>query len=138
MSFLFGTHVTPLLAQVTPSLMPVIESYEPTSLLKDVIAWAIIAAALLCIVFIFIGGISFILSGGNEEKVKQAVGTIRYAIIGLVVVVISVALVNLLTFIFKVPFKVVDYSEIMTRIRSIGNVFQNQPQGYPSEQDYSQ
>lgn len=65
-----------------------------TDLINKGIAYAIIVAGFLSVVFIFIGGISFILSGGQEEKIKQAVSTIRYAIIGLIITVLSVIIVN--------------------------------------------
>ena len=65
-----------------------------TELVNKGIAYAIIVAGFLSVVFIFIGGISFILSGGQEEKIKQAVSTIRYAIIGLIVTVLAVIIVN--------------------------------------------
>jgi len=121
---LFGTNIVPLtFAQSTPGVLPIIEGYDPVELIKEAIAWAIIFAGVLCIVFIFIGGISFILSGGQDEKIKQAVGTIRYAIIGLIIVILSVTLVNLVTFIFKVPFDFVDYREILDKVRSLSTIF---------------
>jgi uncharacterized membrane protein required for colicin V production len=121
---LFGANLYSMqLAQFTPGVLTTIEGYEPVSLIKELIAWAIIFAAVLCIVFIFIGGISFILSGGQDEKIKQAVGTIRYAIIGLIIVILSVTLVNLITFIFKVPFDFVDYREILDKVKSLSTIF---------------
>lgn len=57
------------------------------------VAYALLIAGFLSVVFIFYGGISFILSGGKDEKVKSAVNTIRYAIIGLVVVIFSFTIV---------------------------------------------
>ena len=124
MNFLFGLHNSPfLIAQGSTGIVPIIEGYDPVLLIKDAIAWAIIAAIVLAIVFIFVGGISFILSGGQEEKVKQAVSTIRYAIIGLVVVILSVTLVNLITFIFKIPFQFVDYREILDKVYSLSSFF---------------
>ena len=123
---LFGAPIEtskPLIAQFTSGVLPVIEGYEPVSLIKEAIAWSIIAAGVLCIVFIFIGGISFILSGGQDEKIKQAVSTIRYAIIGLVIVILSVTMVNIITFIFKVPFDFVDYREILDKVKSLSQVF---------------
>jgi len=112
------------IAQVAnPGVLNVIEAYEPANVVKEAIVWGIIFAIILCIVFIFIGGISFILSGGQDEKIKQAVSTIRYAIIGLVIVILSVTLVNLITFIFQVPFDFVDYREIFDRIRDISSIF---------------
>ena len=48
------------------------------------------------IVFIFIGGITFILSGNQEDKIKQAMGTIRYAIFGFFISIFSVFIVSIL------------------------------------------
>ena len=118
------------LAQYTPDILPTIEGYEPISLVKDVIAWAIIAAGALCIAFIVVGGISFILSGGQEDKIKQAVNTIRYAIIGFIVVLLSVFMVSVITYVFQIP-KFIEYRDVYDKIKGIGNLFQPR-----SESDY--
>lgn len=64
------------------------------------VAIAIILAGVLSVFYIFVGGISFILSGGQEEKIKQAVHTIRYAIIGLIVTILSVTIIKIVGLIF--------------------------------------
>jgi hypothetical protein len=76
------------------SIADAIESQELLPIINRGIAYAIIIAGFLSVVFIFIGGISFILSGGQEDKIKQAVSTIRYAIIGLIVTVLAVVIVS--------------------------------------------
>jgi len=58
------------------------------------LAYAIIIAGFLSVVFIFFGGFSFILSGGQEDKIKAAVSTIRYAIIGLVVTILATVIIG--------------------------------------------
>ena len=78
------------------SLISDTQNISLPELINKGIAYAIIVAGFLSVVFIFIGGISFILSGGKEEKIKQAVSTIRYAIIGLIVTILSVIIVNAL------------------------------------------
>jgi hypothetical protein len=70
------------------------QSYEVLEIVNRGFAYAIIIAGFLSVIFIFVGGISFILSGGAEEKIKQAVSTIRYAIIGLIVTVLAVVIVG--------------------------------------------
>jgi cytochrome bd-type quinol oxidase subunit 2 len=75
------------------SVLDVAQQYDALEVINRAIAYAIIIAGFLSVVFIFFGGISFILSGGAEDKIKQAVSTIRYAIIGLVVTMLSVAIV---------------------------------------------
>jgi hypothetical protein len=64
------------------------------------IALAIIVAGTLSVFYIFYGGISFILSGGQEDKIKMAVHTIRYAIIGLIVTIFSVTIIKILGLVF--------------------------------------
>ncbi len=64
------------------------------------VAIAIILAAGLSVFYIFVGGISFILSGGQEDKIRQAIHTIRYAIIGLIVTILSVTIIKIVGFIF--------------------------------------
>lgn len=76
------------------TIMDAAQNYDVVEIINRGIAYAIIVAGFLSIVFIFFGGISFILSGGQEDKIKQAVSTIRYAIIGLVVTILSVVIVN--------------------------------------------
>lgn len=75
------------------SVLDVAQSYDALEIINRAIAYAIILAGFLSVVFTFFGGISFILSGGQEDKIKQAVSTIRYAIIGLVVTILSVVIV---------------------------------------------
>lgn len=64
-------------------------------IVQKFIVLAFIVAGFLSAVFIFYGGISFILSGGNDEKIKKAVNTIRYAIIGLVITILSFTFVTI-------------------------------------------
>ena len=71
------------------------------------VAIAIIFAAGMSVFYIFAGGISFILSGGQEDKIKQAVHTIRYAIIGLIVTILAVTIIAILGSIFD--FDLVSY-----------------------------
>lgn len=75
------------------SILDVAQRYDALEIINRAIAYGIIAAGFLSVIFIFFGGISFILSGGDEGKIKQAVGTIRYAIIGLVVTMLAVVIV---------------------------------------------
>jgi len=97
----------------------VIGGYDVFSLVHTGIAWAFIIAAFLSIVFVFVGGISFILSGGSEDKVKQAVATIRYAIIGLVVTILAITIVNLVGRIFGVDLVFIKFDEILSQASQI-------------------
>ena len=100
-------------ATTEPALAPVATIYEDTifsssfTLLDFVemfVSYAFIVAGALSAVFIFFGGISFILSSGNDEKIKQAVNTIRYSIIGLLVTILSFFFVTVLGRMFGLNF----------------------------------
>ena len=87
-------------------------------------ALAILGSGLLSIVFIFFGGFSFILSGGDESKVKQAIHTIRYAIIGLVISLLSLVFVPLIGRLFGVNFNFFDFEKLSNRINVLFEQFQ--------------
>lgn len=76
------------------SIIEAAQNYEILEIINRGLAYAIIIAGFLSVVFIFVGGISFILSGGQEDKIKSAVSTIRYAIIGLIVTVLATVIVG--------------------------------------------
>lgn len=107
--------------QVTEgSLLDTAENLSLAELINRGLAYAIIAAGLLSVIFIFIGGISFILSGGQEDKIKQAVSTIRYAIIGLVVTILAVIIINAVGQIIGLnTIEYIRFEEIINIIQSI-------------------
>jgi len=52
----------------------------------------VLAAGLLSILFILWGGLLLILSGGKDDKIKPAINTIRFAVIWVVVTVLTIFL----------------------------------------------
>lgn len=76
------------------TILEVAASYDALEIINRAIAYGIIGAGFLSVIFIFFGGINFILSGGDEGKIKEAVSTIRYAIIGLVITLSAVIIVG--------------------------------------------
>jgi hypothetical protein len=66
--------------------------------LQDVIVLiinvAFIAAGLVAVIYLIIGGFRYVTSGGNAEAIEGAKATILNAIIGLIIIFISFLLVN--------------------------------------------
>lgn len=60
-----------------------------------VITIALIVAALIALGFLIFGGIRWILSGGEKEKVEEARGTIIAALVGLVIVFAAYFIINI-------------------------------------------
>jgi predicted permease len=101
-------------------------NYNIPEVINKGLAYAILFAGILSVIFIIIGGFSFILSGGNEDKIKQAVGTIRYAIIGLVITILSVVIVQAIgQFIGLNVVKYLDLGEIFQNVQSLGETFRS-------------
>lgn len=67
---------------------------DVTDNVRHILAGIIGAAGLVAVIFIIIGGINYMTSGGDAGKLKKAKDTILYAVIGLVICVLSFAIVN--------------------------------------------
>lgn len=84
------------------------------------VALAILTAATLSVIYVIYGGISFILSGGQEDKIKQAIGTIRGAFIGLVITILAVTLVRIVGAVFNFDFlSVISWPRISELMRGV-------------------
>jgi len=86
-----------------------------------VIAYAILAAFALCVVYVFYGGFKFIFSGGDDGKVKQATNTIRHAIIGLIITLMATFIVSLVGKLFNLDVigTLINSKEIVNSIAAI-------------------
>jgi len=70
-----------------------------TSSILNYIYWA---ALILSLIMILIASISYITSRGNEEKIKRATSTLKWAIIGVIVALISWVIIKLIMMFFGV------------------------------------
>ncbi len=97
-------------------------NYDIPDVINKGLAYAIILAGLLSVIFIVWGGFKFILSGGDESKIKGAVGTIRYAIIGLIITVLSVVIVGLAgEFLGLNVVQYLNFNSVIQNVQDIGN-----------------
>ena len=81
-----------------------IENGSVLQILTSLIAFGLVVASVLSLIYIIIGGITFILSAGNEEKIKKAVQTVRYSIIGLFVSFLAFFVVTWIAKLLEIPF----------------------------------
>lgn len=63
-------------------------------LLTNIINILIYVAGIASVIVIIIGGIMYIVSGGNESNTKRAKDAILYAVIGLIISLAAFAIVN--------------------------------------------
>lgn len=73
------------------------------TLIKGSLNLILTAAILLALFFVLFGGLKWMLSQGDKKQVEEAQKTITYAIIGLVVTLLSFFLINMIGFLFQVP-----------------------------------
>lgn len=65
-----------------------------TAQIKTITNTMLFAIGIIAVIMIVVGGIRYVLSGGNGENTKAAQETILYAVVGLVVALLSFAIVN--------------------------------------------
>ena len=104
-------------------LRELLENGSVIDIIATFVALGLIVAAILSLVYIIVGGISFILSAGNEEKIKKAVDTIRFSIIGLVVAFIAFFAVSFIANLLGVPFEL-NFSTIVDLMGEIFSALQ--------------
>ncbi|MCL6096889.1 MAG: pilin [Patescibacteria group bacterium] len=63
---------------------------------KNVVNWALILAGITAVFFIIFSGIKFITSGGDPKQVEGARQTVTWAIIGLLIVLFSFGIINII------------------------------------------
>ncbi|MDO5452005.1 MAG: hypothetical protein Q4F56_02865 [Candidatus Saccharibacteria bacterium] len=62
---------------------------NPDTMVINLIQWVVGVAGVVAVIFIVYGGISYIISSGDPNKVKKAKDIILYAIIGLIIVALA-------------------------------------------------
>lgn len=69
-------------------------SVDPKVIVINIINYALFFIGVIALVFVIYGGIMYITSGGDSDKTTKARNTIMYAVLGIIVVVISYVIVR--------------------------------------------
>ena len=88
--------ISTILAEVA-KVTPVGDNTDPNALTTNVagiINGVIGALGIVAVIVIIMGGVSYMTSAGDASKVKKAKDTILYGVIGLIIVMLSFAIVN--------------------------------------------
>lgn len=62
---------------------------DPASIIAGMIQWTIAMGGVVAVIFIVYGGISYITSNGDSNKLQKSKNTITYALIGLAIVILA-------------------------------------------------
>jgi type IV secretory pathway VirB2 component (pilin) len=85
----------PVLAQTDPDAPPKLaENIQP--IVDNILGYLFPIAVLLSFIFIIVGGYMWIISGGDPARTKQAQGTLTWAILGLVIVLVIFGIIRIL------------------------------------------
>jgi len=68
---------------------------EVFDFLKVIVQWLLVFGLLLAVAMIIWGGIKYITAGGNQEKAGEGAKIVGYSLIGVAVMVLAYALVNI-------------------------------------------
>ena len=68
--------------------------FGPTGAFKQITNMILYIVGIVAVIMLIIGGIRYVVSGGDSKKVTDAKNTVLYAIIGLVIAVFAYAIVN--------------------------------------------
>lgn len=74
----------------------VAQNRDLATLLRTIINWALYLSAILAVVFIIIGGYSYITAGGNTDAAKKGRVALTNAIIGLVIIIFSYTIIQVI------------------------------------------
>ncbi len=86
---------------VTPTLLPVAAQVTegPGEILTDmsavegllntIIRWMWVVAAFIVVIFFLYAGFLFVTAGGNDDQVNKAKGIVKWALIGVVVMILA-------------------------------------------------
>ncbi len=96
----------------------IIEHGSIVDVIATFVALAIIVAFVLSLIYIIVGGLSFILSAGNEEKIKRAIHTIRFAIIGFIITFLATFIVSWLARLLGIEFEL-SFAVVLQLVKEI-------------------
>lgn len=79
------------------------DNYSVNGLIRVVINWMLGIAFGVAVLFLIIGGFWYITSAGNEETAEKGKGTAINAIIGIVIIILSYVIVNVVSNLVQNP-----------------------------------
>src|SRR5438876_7743675 len=67
-----------------------------SSIFKTIINWALGIAFALAVIYLIYGGFLYITSAGNEESATKGKNAVIYALIGIIIIILSYVIVNVI------------------------------------------
>lgn len=70
------------------------KSTKPQTIIVNVINYILLLVGAIAVIYLVYGGIAYLTSGGNEDRVKAAKNVILTAIIGLVIIAVALVIIK--------------------------------------------
>lgn len=83
-------------ADISSSNPPRLDDGTIGAMIEKVLSYLFPVAGLLAVTFVIVGGYMWMISAGDPARVKQAQGTLTWALIGLAFVLLSAGLLEIL------------------------------------------
>ena len=81
-----------------------IKSYGLDSIVQTGVTFFFIAAIIIALFFVILGGFRIIVSGDDKQRFMQARHSVTFAVLGLVIALLSFTIINLIGLLFGVHF----------------------------------
>jgi hypothetical protein len=98
--FFFALNVKESFAIITLSKIPGVPTKLIPDVLNDLIGWILGIGLMLSVTYLVWGGISYMSSSGDQQKTENAKKTVKYALLGILVIGLSYAAILVLDIIF--------------------------------------
>lgn len=85
-----------------PGQINAIGNLSLSSVIQFAVSVLLFAAIVLSLIFLILGGLKWILSQGDKKNLEEAKKTVTYAIVGLLLVLLSFFIINFIGFAFNV------------------------------------
>jgi hypothetical protein len=98
--FFFALNVQKSFAIITLSKIPGVPTKPIPDIIDDLIGWILGIGLMFSVLYLVWGGINYISSTGDQQKTENARKTIKYALLGVLIIGLSYAAVLMLDRIF--------------------------------------
>ena len=91
-----------VLAQTDVTISNPITTSDFTEIIENTLLWALEVAGSIALLMLIFGGVMYITSAGDEQKVATAKKIFNFTVIGLVLILLSYSIIKVVSDIFEV------------------------------------
>ena len=74
---------------------------DDSNIVATIITWGYVGIGIVGVIILIIGGVQYITSEGEAEKINRAKNTITYTVIGLLLATVAAAILSFVTGVFS-------------------------------------